>query len=69
MNKMKQKTKAYMKPSIEVVPFKESLMQTILPGSNSTPEAFGKEHDFGGDYSDFLSSFERGKEIEPLKDE
>ena len=53
---MKLKAK-YMKPSVEVVPFKEPLMEgeIILPGSNVTYETWGKE--FNGDKEDLGKYF------------
>ncbi|MBR5634707.1 MAG: hypothetical protein IKW78_05980 [Prevotella sp.] len=57
----------YIRPEIEVTPYREPLM--VIGGSAGTGDAFGKEFDFGNNYSDFMSSYERGKEIGPLKDE
>ena len=57
----------YIRPEIEVTPYQEPLME--IGGSTGTWDDFAKEFDFDDNYGDFLSSFERGKEIEPLKDE
>ena len=46
MNDMKHQAKAYVKPSIEVVPLQEPLLQTVLPGSNVGIETWGKEYGF-----------------------
>ena len=55
----------YIKPEMEISP-----MSAVTPiaTSMSTDQQLGKEHDFDNDYDDFLSSFNRAKEIAPLGD-
>lgn len=56
----------YIKPEIIEIPM--SLVAPIAT-SMSTDMQLGKEHDFGEDYNDFMSSYERGKEIDPLSED
>lgn len=56
----------YIKPEVEKIPM--SVMSPIT-GSMSTDMQLGKEFDSSDNYGDFMSSFERGKEIEPFDDD
>lgn len=57
----------YIKPGIDVTPYSEQLM--AIGGSAGTGDNFSKELDFGDDYGDFLSSYNRGKEIKPFSED
>ena len=69
------KRNMYIRPEVEIVPIldKDILEVGIWGGSTGTGNG---DNDFGGfakeygeDYNDFMSSYERGKEIDPLSED
>lgn len=59
--------KVYIRPESHKIPYHEPVM--AIKGSLYTDEADAKSFDVGDNYGDFLSSFERGKEIDPLRED
>ena len=67
------KRKMYIRPEVEIVPVLDKDVLGIWGGSTGTGDGnegfggFAKE--YGEDYKDFMSSYERGKEIDPLSED
>ena len=68
------KRNMYIRPEVEIVPvLVDKDVLGIWGGSTGTGdddddfEGFAKE--YGEDYKDFMSSYERGKDIEPLSED
>lgn len=67
------KRKMYIRPEVEIVPVLDKDVLGIWGGSTGTGDGYegfgGFAKEYGEDYKDFMSSYERGKEIDPLSED